>query len=139
MEIKVPDIGDFKNVAIIEILVKEGQSIEQNDPLITLESDKSSVEVPSNFAGTIKKLNVKIGDKVSQGDVIGELSNSSQPEEQKTVIDKKDVAVASGAVNKSNGNGVVRERIEIKQKDIYGINHDIGDIDPEETDEGVEP
>ena len=138
MEIKVPDIGDFKNVEIIEILVKEGQSIEKNDPLITLESDKSSVEVPSNFAGTIKKLNVKIGDKVSQGDVIGELSNSSQPEEQKTVIDKKDVAVASGAVNKSNGNGVVRERIEIKQKDIYGINPDIGDIDPEETDEWVE-
>ena len=67
MEIKVPDIGDFKNVEIIEILVKEGQSIEKNDPLITLESDKSSVEVPSNFAGTIKKLNVKIGDKVSQG------------------------------------------------------------------------
>ena len=55
MEIKVPDIGDFKNVEIIEILVKEGQTIEKNDPLITLESDKSSVEVPSSFAGTIKK------------------------------------------------------------------------------------
>ena len=66
MEIKVPDIGDFKNVEIIEILVEEGQTIEKNDPLITLESDKSSVEVPSSFAGTIKKLNVKIGDKVSQ-------------------------------------------------------------------------
>ena len=66
MEIKVPDIGDFKNVEIIEILVEEGQTIEKNDPL-TLESDKSSVEVPSSFAGTIKKLNVKIGDKVSQG------------------------------------------------------------------------
>ena len=70
-ELKVPDIGDFKDVEIIEILVKEGQKISKNDPLITLESDKSSVEVPSSVDGTIKKLNVKIGDKVSQGSIIG--------------------------------------------------------------------
>ena len=138
MEIKVPDIGDFKNVEIIEILVKEGQSIEKNDPLITLESDKSSVEVPSSFAGTIKKLNVKIGDKVSQGDVIGELSNSSQTEIQKPKIDKKKVALSSAAMSKSNGNGATRKRIEIKQKEFYGTNPDIGDIDPEETDEWIE-
>ena len=55
-EIKVPDIGDFKNVEIIEVLVKEGQTISKNDPLITLESDKSSVEVPSPFKGKISKL-----------------------------------------------------------------------------------
>ena len=54
-EIKVPDIGDFKEVEIIEILVNEGQKISKNDPLITLESDKSSVEVPSTENGTIKK------------------------------------------------------------------------------------
>jgi pyruvate/2-oxoglutarate dehydrogenase complex dihydrolipoamide acyltransferase (E2) component len=65
-EIKVPDIGDFKEVEIIEILVNEGQKISKNDPLITLESDKSSVEVPSTENGTIKKINVKIGDKVSK-------------------------------------------------------------------------
>ena len=110
MEIKVPDIGDFKNVEIIEILVKEGQTIEKNEPLITLESDKSSVEVPSSFAGTIKKLNVKIGDKVSQGDVIGELSNSSQTEIQKPKIDKKEVALSSAAMSKSNGNGATRKK-----------------------------
>ena len=138
MEIKVPDIGDFKNVEIIEILVEEGQTIEKNDALITLESDKSSVEVPSSFAGTIKKLNVKIGDKVSQGDVIGELYNLSQTEIQKPKIDKKEVVLSSAAMSKSNGNAAPRNRIEIKQKEFYGTNPDIGDIDPEETDEWIE-
>ena len=75
-ELKVPDIGDFKDVEIIEILVKEGQKVCKNDPLITLESDKSSVEVPSSFEGTIEKLNVKIGDKVSKGSIIGLINNS---------------------------------------------------------------
>jgi len=74
-ELKVPDIGDFKDVEIIEILVKEGQKVSKNDPLITLESDKSSVEVPSSFEGTIEKLNVKIGDRVSKGSIIGLINN----------------------------------------------------------------
>ena len=54
LEIKVPDIGDFKNVEIIEVLVKEGDQIRKNDPILTLESDKSSVEVPSPFDGKIE-------------------------------------------------------------------------------------
>ena len=70
IEIKVPNIGDFKDVEVIEVLVSEGQSILKNDPLITIESDKSSVEIPSNFDGKIKSLKIKIGDKVSEGDVI---------------------------------------------------------------------
>ena len=70
IEIKVPNIGDFKDVEVIEVLVSEGQSIIKNDPLITIESDKSSVEIPSNFDGKIKSLKIKIGDKVSEGDVI---------------------------------------------------------------------
>mgnify|MGYP005697590225 CR=1 FL=1 len=53
-EIKVPNIGDFKDVEVIEVLVSEGQEIKKNDPLITIESDKSSVEIPSNIEGTIK-------------------------------------------------------------------------------------
>ena len=65
--IAVPDIGDFKDVEVIEILVKPGDKIEKNDPLITIESDKSSVEIPSPLAGQIKDLKVKIGDKVSEG------------------------------------------------------------------------
>ena len=69
-QITVPDIGDFENVEIIEILVKQGDTIKKNDPLITLESDKSSVEVPSTEGGIIEKISVKVGDKVSKGDLI---------------------------------------------------------------------
>ena len=69
-EIKVPNIGDFKDVEIIEVLVSEDQTIQKNDPLITIESDKSSVEIPSNFEGKIKTLKIKVGDKVSEGDLI---------------------------------------------------------------------
>ena len=58
IEIKVPDIGDFKNVEIIEVLVKEGDQIKKSDPILTLESDKSSVEVPSPFDGKIASLKV---------------------------------------------------------------------------------
>ena len=72
-DINVPNIGDFKDVEIIEILIKVGQEIKKNDPLITIESDKSSVEIPATFDGIIKSLNVKIGDKVSEGNKILEL------------------------------------------------------------------
>ena len=66
----VPDIGEFENVEVIELLVKEGQEIKKNDPIVTIESDKSSVEIPSTFQGKVEKINVKIGDKVSKGDLL---------------------------------------------------------------------
>ena len=69
-EIKVPNIGDFKDVEVIEVLVSEGQILQKNDPIITIESDKSSVEIPSNFEGKIKSLKTKVGDKISEGDLI---------------------------------------------------------------------
>ena len=72
-DIKVPNIGEFKDVEVIEVLIKKGQKIKKNDPLITIESDKSSVEIPSSDDGTIVSLNVKIGDKVSEGDKIVEI------------------------------------------------------------------
>ncbi len=71
--IKVPNIGEFKDVEVIEVLIKKGQKIKKNDPLITIESDKSSVEIPSSDEGTVISLNVKIGDKVSEGDKIIEI------------------------------------------------------------------
>ena len=77
-EVKVPNIGDFKDVEVIEVLVSEGQILKKNDPLITIESDKSSVEIPSNFEGKIKSLRTKVGDKVSEGDLILVLDNKSQ-------------------------------------------------------------
>ena len=74
----VPDIGDFENVEVIELLVKEGQEIKKNDPVITIESDKSSVEIPSIFSGKIESIVVKVGDKVSKNDLILNISSVDQ-------------------------------------------------------------
>ena len=71
--IKVPNIGEFKDVEVIEVLIKDGQEIQKNDPLITIESDKSSVEIPSTESGIVSSLKVKIGDRVSEGSDILEL------------------------------------------------------------------
>ena len=75
-EIKVPNIGEFKGVEVIEVLVSNGQSVLKNDPLITIESDKSSVEIPSSFEGKVKSVNIKVGDKVSEGDTILIIENN---------------------------------------------------------------
>ena len=77
IDVKVPNIGDFKDVEVIEVLVSEGQTVVKNDPLITIESDKSSVEIPSNFEGKVKSLNIKVGDKVSEGNSILILENKT--------------------------------------------------------------
>ena len=79
----VPDIGDFDNVEIIEVLVKTGDNIKKNDPIVTLESDKSSVEVPSTYDGKVENVNVKIGDKVSKGDLLITLKSSKEKEKKK--------------------------------------------------------
>ena len=67
IEVKVPDIGDFKDVPVIEVLVKPGDSVKKDDSLITLESDKATMEVPAPSSGTVKDIRVKVGDKVSEG------------------------------------------------------------------------
>jgi len=89
-KILVPNIGDFKNVEVIEVLVKSGQQIKKNDPLITLESDKSSVEVPATDEGKINKIIVKVGDKVSQGSEILSLDSVGAKEESKKVVEVKE-------------------------------------------------
>ncbi len=93
IEIKVPNIGDFKDVEVIEVLVNEGQSIKKNDALITIESDKSSVEIPSNLDGKIKNLKIKVGDKVSEGDLIltieSTLEVKKEDDEEKPKIEKE--------------------------------------------------
>ena len=70
IEVKVPDIGDFKNIPVIELLVKPGDRVKAEDALITLESDKATMEVPAPAAGVVKDLRVKVGDKVSEGSLI---------------------------------------------------------------------
>ena len=84
-KVKVPDIGDFKNVEVIEVLCKEGQSVAVEDPLITIESDKATIDVPSPLAGRILSIKIKSGDKVSEGNLILELDTikTSEPKTQK--------------------------------------------------------
>jgi pyruvate dehydrogenase E2 component (dihydrolipoamide acetyltransferase) len=92
IKINIPNIGDFKDVEVIEVLVSEGQIIKKDDPLITIENDKSSVEIPSNFDGKIKTLKIKVGDKVSEGDLILILESINEIKEiveKKTSIEKE--------------------------------------------------
>ncbi|WP_044528919.1 biotin/lipoyl-containing protein, partial [Herbaspirillum sp. B65] len=70
VEIEVPDIGDFKEVEVIEVMVKVGDTVKAEQSLLTVESDKASMEIPSSHAGVIKELKVKLGDKVSKGSII---------------------------------------------------------------------
>ena len=98
-EIKVPNIGEFKNVEVIEVLVSNGQSLSKNDPLITIESDKSSVEIPSSVDGKIKSVKIKVGDKVSQGDLILTLEESK---EEKKVLEKEAVNKEEPTVNQKD-------------------------------------
>mgnify|MGYP001159661573 FL=1 len=116
-KILVPNIGDFKNVEVIEVLVKSGQQIKKNDPLITLESDKSSVEVPSTNEGKIKKIIVKVGDKVSEGseilllDAVGKKQESVKITEVKEDISTKKIIEnipkeIAPAVQKISKNGI---------------------------------
>ena len=103
-EIKIPNIGDFKDVEIIEVLIDKGQPIKKNDPLITIESDKSSIEIPSVYNGIVKSLNVKVGDKVSEGDKI--LTVELAEETEKNILSKKNVE------NKNEVNSEQKKPIE---------------------------
>ena len=69
-EVKVPDIGDYSNVPVIEILVKPGDAVAKDQGLVTLESDKATMEVPASVAGVVKEIKVKIGDEISEGHVV---------------------------------------------------------------------
>jgi pyruvate dehydrogenase E2 component (dihydrolipoamide acetyltransferase) len=79
IEVKVPDIGDFKNIPVIEVLVKAGDSVDKEAPLVTLESDKATMEVPAPVAGKVKELKVKVGDKVSKGSIVLMLEPPQSP------------------------------------------------------------
>ena len=70
VEVRVPDIGDFKDVAVIELLVKPGDTVKAEQSLITVESDKASMEIPSSTAGVVKEMKVALGDKVNEGSLV---------------------------------------------------------------------
>src|SRR5580765_2443341 len=79
VEVKVPDIGDFKDIPVIEVFVKPGDKVAAEDSLVTLESDKATMDVPSPSAGTVKEVKIKVGDKVSQGTLIVVLDAAAAP------------------------------------------------------------
>jgi len=79
----VPDIGEFEKVEVIELLVKVGDQINLNDPVVTIESDKSSVEIPSTLSGVVESVNIKVGDKVSKGDLLLNISSSKDKNTEK--------------------------------------------------------
>lgn len=125
IEVKIPDIGTSAPVDVIEILVKEGDKITQETPLITLESDKASMEIPSTVTGTVKQIKVKVGDKVSEGETILMLStesveqqnSSSAPVSQESKDDVKNTADQQAApVTKD----IQVKEVEVKVPDIGG-------------------
>ncbi|MCE9570274.1 MAG: FAD-dependent oxidoreductase, partial [Rhodocyclales bacterium] len=79
VEIKVPDIGDFKDVPVIEVLVKVGDTVKAEDSLITLESDKATMDVPSPVSGVVTELKVKVGDKIAEGTLVALVKVSAAP------------------------------------------------------------
>ena len=133
----VPDIGDFENVEVIELLVKEGQEIKKNDPVITIESDKSSVEIPSTHSGKIESVKVKVGDKVSKGDLILNISNSNQLSSTSQVIPKDTENLIKEAENSLEKNQNQKPKIKKKEKPVIQVIKE-GDLDPLETNEWLE-
>ncbi len=95
-EVRVPDIGDFKNIPVIEVLVAPGDRVEIDTPLVTLESDKASMDIPSPFAGTVQGVELKIGDKVSQGDLILLLATAAADSAAKPQLPDTLSAIALG-------------------------------------------
>ncbi len=81
-EIRIPDLGDFDEVEVVELHVAEGDRIEEGDPVLTLETEKAAMDVPSPFAGVVEKISVGPGDSVSQGDLISIVSSESKPNEE---------------------------------------------------------
>ncbi|MAJ66063.1 MAG: pyruvate dehydrogenase, partial [Candidatus Pelagibacter sp.] len=134
--ISVPDIGDFKDVEIIEVLVKPGDQVEKDDPIVTIESDKSSLEIPSPSAGEIKDLKVKIGDKVSEGSVLATIENGqveSLPKEEKAIEHKKEIPEQEKPKNDNTDLNPVK-----KVKKVFAEPVSKDDIDPIETNEWID-
>ena len=133
----VPDIGEFQNVEVIELLVKEGQKINKNDPIVTIESDKSSVEIPSTIEGTIDKIKVKIGDKVSKGDLLLLVSSEDKlPSAEETVPKNTENLIKEAEISLKK-NQIEKVKVEEKKPEVIQVVNK-GDIDPLETNEWLE-
>ncbi|MDA8801523.1 2-oxo acid dehydrogenase subunit E2 [Candidatus Pelagibacter bacterium] len=124
-EIKVPNIGEFKDVEVIEVLVSSGQSVSKNDPLITIESDKSSVEIPASFDGRVKSVKIKVGDRVSEGDLILTVEQSGDEEKK---IEQKTIKEAESAANQNQVEKIAK--VNSAQNIIKKDNSEISSASP---------
>ena len=124
-EIKVPNIGEFKDVEVIEVLVSNGQSVSKNDPLITIESDKSSVEIPASFDGKVKSVKIKVGDRVSEGDLILTIEQSGEEEKK---IEQKTIKEAEQVVNQNQVEKIAK--VNPAQNTIKKDNSEISSASP---------
>ena len=124
-EIKVPNIGEFKDVEVIEVLVSNGQSVSKNDPLITIESDKSSVEIPASFDGKVKSVKIKVGDRVSEGDLILTVEQSGEEEEK---IEQKTIKEAEQVTNQNQVEKIAK--VNPAQNTIKKDNSEISSASP---------
>ena len=129
----VPDIGDFENVEVIEVLVKTGDKVKKNDPVVTIESDKSSVEVPSIYEGVVDSVNVKIGDKVSKDDLLitlnGETIKPSQhskkeekiPPQTEKLIEEAEKTITKNKESEKEDEPIEEKPIQPKKKTVSKI------------------
>ena len=136
----VPDIGDFEEVEVIEVLVKQGDQLNISDPVITIESDKSSVEIPSTVAGKIETVEVKVGDKVSKGDIILNVILSDEnkkdtpiPKDTESIIKQAEAALT---VKKDEAE-VTQQPIQKKEQSNIQVTNS-KDTDPLETQDWLE-
>ena len=139
-KVLVPDIGEFENVEVIEILVKSGDQIKKNDPLITIESDKSSVEIPSTVDGKIESIGLKVGDKVSKGDLILNYLSSTItttadtiPKDTENIIKQAEEVIDV----KKDKEKEIKNIIPEKKQSIIQVSNG-ADIDPLETKDWLE-
>ena len=136
----VPDIGDFENVEVIELLVKQGQEIKENDPVVTIESDKSSVEIPSIFSGKIESISVKVGDKVSKGDLLLSITNTEKKNENLNDVPKNTENIIQEAekyLKKNPEQKIFEQKTNRQNPEIIQVISE-GDVDPLETNEWLE-
>ena len=135
----VPDIGDFEKVEIIELLVKAGDKIKLNDPVVTIESDKSSVEIPSNLEGTIESINVKIGDKVSKGDLILSIFTNKKTLQEKVIPKDTEniIEEAEALLESQKKENIKQELVKEDSKKVVKVSNE-KDIDPLETKDWLE-
>lgn len=108
IEIRVPDIGDFDAVDVIEVLIKAGDNIEAEQSVLVLESDKASMEVPASSGGVVESVNIKVGDKVKEGDVIAVLSGGEKAAAEEDSQPKNEAAQETSSSN-DKGSGETQE------------------------------